>query len=230
MRKRICVLLAVLVLTAALWGCEMNKGNAGSTRTQVQQFTQNDLTGNWTLEFTYTAFFKNMAAMEGVEDWMALMPKVSTKARFDMRFAFRGDGTCVSVAAAEDVSLATDQFLADLQSYLYGNGVYDYLYMKNSWGKAVVDKKLQEQGKTREGYADELMAEFMPKVESLFEGMSQESTVDYTLESNILTLRAGETVVSLMRCRYDGKGTVVFKQDSPEDICFYAGMDMTKEN
>jgi ABC-type sugar transport system ATPase subunit len=74
------------------------------------------------------------------------MTNVTTKAKFDMTFFFTADGNCTTKADPEAVTLATEQFMADLQAYLYADGIYDLYYMRNSWGKAVVDKKLQEKG------------------------------------------------------------------------------------
>ena len=228
MKKIISVLMAVVLLSTMLCGCNVNKGNAGSTKTQANSFSQEQLLGTWTLRFTYNAFFKNMATMKDAPLWVTLMANVSTKARFEMTFTFSEDGTCTSVADAEDVTIATEQFMADVQSYFHDGGVYDLLYKENGWGKAMVDKKLQEQGKTVAEYADETVENLLPAMESLFAEMAVETTVDYTLEGTILTLLSGGETVSRLFCRYNDESEVVFKQDSPDDICFYAGMGMTK--
>ena len=228
MRKIICVFLTVLML-CSLWGCQSGQGNAGSTKTQTQSLTQQQLQGTWTLRFSYAAFFKNMAAMKNVPQWVQLMPNVSSKAKFQMTFTFHEDGTCTSVADPEAVMLATEQFAADVLSYLYNDGVYDLLHLQHGWSKSLADKKLKEQEKTVQEFADESMASMLPGLESLFAEMAVETTVDYTLEGPILTLLSEGETLSRLFCSYDGAGEVVFKQDSPGDVCFYAGMSMTKE-
>lgn len=206
----------------------MTKGNAGSTKTQAQSFSQEQLVGTWTLRFTYAAFFKNMASLEDSPAWVQLMTNVSSKAKFEMTLTFSEDGTCTSVADMEEVTIATEQFAADVQSYFYDEGVYDLLYMEHGWGKNMVDKKLQEQDKTVESYAEETVQNLLPGLEQVFAEMALETTVDYTLEGTILTLLSEGETVSRLFCRYDGESELVFKQDSPGDVCIYAGMGMTK--
>lgn len=228
MKKRISLLLAVLLLTATLCGCQAVEGNLGSSKPQAQQFTQDEIVGSWTLKFTYTAFFKNMATMEDAPSWVKLMTNVSSKAKFELSLTFTDDGKCTYSADPETVMIATEQFAADMQSYLYSEGVYDLFYMEKTWGKAVVDKHLQEQGKTREEYADELIAGFLPSLESAFGAFGEETVMSYTLADNKLNLLVGDEVYAKMHCRYDGESSVVFKQDSPEDVCPFAGMEMKK--